>query len=179
MERRVKHFSHPHLLQPSQVAESEEIHCSGCEQPLSGQAYSCTKPNCDYFFLHESCFNLPRQLCHRSHPHHPLSLLPFPAYPSGSFSCNACDQVGRAFVFHCATCQFDLHVKCAQEDRPSTTAVEVGAGVGDQWSTLAAQQRRLQAARFQAEIIRDSSRAIADLAGSETPYYTTYVRRYY
>lgn len=29
------------------------------------------------------------------------------------FVCNACDQDGDAFSFHCPHCQFDLHLPCA------------------------------------------------------------------
>ncbi|URE31263.1 C1 domain [Musa troglodytarum] len=36
-----------------------------------------------------------------------------PAYSTGDFLCNACGQNGAAFCFHCARCQFDLHLPCA------------------------------------------------------------------
>jgi hypothetical protein len=108
----VKHFSHSHPLRPVDVKEEEEIICSGCELDLSGSAYKCTKSTCD-FFLHKSCFELPRELEHTSHPQHLLVLLSSPPGDDSKFTCNACGDYGTSFAYHCATCQFNLHVGCA------------------------------------------------------------------
>ncbi|KAF8028067.1 hypothetical protein BT93_E0857 [Corymbia citriodora subsp. variegata] len=48
--------------------------------------------------------------------HHPLSLLPSPAYPGDSFDCNACGRRADAgFSYHCAECHFNLHVACTSK----------------------------------------------------------------
>ncbi|XP_052194266.1 uncharacterized protein LOC127802472 [Diospyros lotus] len=111
--RNVKHFSHHHALRPYNVPEEDYVLCSGCEQYLSGSAYSCSKPRCN-FHLHKSCFELPRELQHKSHPKHALALLSSPPYKlTGEFTCNACLRTGAAFTYHCKSCNFDLHAKCA------------------------------------------------------------------
>ncbi|XP_059654312.1 uncharacterized protein LOC132301036 [Cornus florida] len=107
-----KHFSHQHALHLSEVQEEDGIACSGCEQDLSGSAYNCSKSKCN-FNLHKSCFELPKQIQHKSHLEHPLILLSSPAYEDGEFTCNACLQNGSAFTYHCSTCKFDLHVECS------------------------------------------------------------------
>ncbi|XP_059654313.1 uncharacterized protein LOC132301037 [Cornus florida] len=106
------HFSHQHGLQLSEIQEKDGIVCSGCEQDLSGSAYNCAKSNCN-FYLHKSCFELPKQIQHKSHLEHPLILLSSPAYEDGDFTCNACFQNGTAFTYNCSTCKFDLHVGCS------------------------------------------------------------------
>ncbi|XP_009591761.1 protein VACUOLELESS GAMETOPHYTES [Nicotiana tabacum] len=113
MEQYYSHFSHRHPLKISDVEEEDQVICSGCEHDLSGgSAYACTKMNCN-FILHDSCFELPRQIKHKSHPKHTLTLLFFPPYDDGEFTCDACGNSGHAFTFHCEKCKFDLHVECA------------------------------------------------------------------
>eukprot|EP00261_Vitis_vinifera_P038429 XP_019079672.1 PREDICTED: uncharacterized protein LOC100244183 [Vitis vinifera] len=108
----VKHFSHKHPLCHAEVKEEDGFVCSGCELGLSGSAYKCTISNCD-FLLHDSCFKLAPVIKQRSHPHHPLTLLPSPPYDDSGFTCEACLYYGHAFVYHCPTCHYDLHVGCA------------------------------------------------------------------
>ncbi|CAL5380603.1 unnamed protein product [Camellia sinensis] len=111
--KQFSHFSHRHLLNFTEVGEEDEIICSGCELNLSGSAaYSCTKSNCS-FTIHTSCFELPQQIRHRSHPKHPLILLSSPPYTDGEFTSDARGESGVAFTYHCSTCSFDLHVGCA------------------------------------------------------------------
>ncbi|KAI4333203.1 hypothetical protein L6164_018040 [Bauhinia variegata] len=106
----VKHFSHKHPLCPSEV--KEDI-CSACEQELSGSAYECTKRKCE-FLIHKSCFELPQEVEHKSHPEHALTLLHSPSHETGTiFWCDACDLFCPTFRYHCINCQFDLHVGCA------------------------------------------------------------------
>ncbi|KAJ0037575.1 hypothetical protein Pint_24112 [Pistacia integerrima] len=118
----VKHFSHQHPLRPFEPNDQDEIICSGCELDISSPpAYKCTNSNCDYF-LHKSCFKLPRELQHKFHPAHSLILLSSPAYTGGRFICSACDDYGTAFNYHCSTCKYDLHVACSK--LPQTLNVE-------------------------------------------------------
>ncbi|XP_030454923.1 uncharacterized protein LOC115676178 [Syzygium oleosum] len=125
----IQHFSHPHTLQLSNLQSNNPHHhhhhhrrrqqptvCSACHHPLSSGGpwiYSC--PPCG-FAVHASCAQLPPLIAHPSHPKHPLSLLPSPAYPSGSFNCDACGRrAATSFSYHCGECHFDLHVGCASK----------------------------------------------------------------
>ncbi|XP_010257481.1 PREDICTED: uncharacterized protein LOC104597562 [Nelumbo nucifera] len=110
-----QHFDHPHLLDLHELQEGEKIQCSGCELPGgSDSMYGCN--SCNYF-LHEKCLNLKRWMEHPAHPEHPLTFLPKPTYPNGSFRCNACGDDGSAFSYCCAFCEFDLHTHCASLPR--------------------------------------------------------------
>nr|VDD16333.1 unnamed protein product [Brassica oleracea] len=108
----VRHPSHDHPLRVFKSQEGDEIICSGCELELIGQAYKCTKSECSYF-LHKSCFNLPGETLHKSHPNHPLTLVHSPPYDQSIFSCDACGEHGSGFAYHCSKCQYDVHVGCA------------------------------------------------------------------
>ncbi|THG15523.1 hypothetical protein TEA_012044 [Camellia sinensis var. sinensis] len=111
--RNVKHFSHHHALHLSKVQEEDYIHCSVCDQCLSGSAYSCTKQRCN-FDIHKSGFELPQKIHHKSHPKHALTLLSSPSYKEyNEFTRNACREIGTGFTYHYKDCKFDLHVKCA------------------------------------------------------------------
>ncbi|KAL0374031.1 UNVERIFIED_CONTAM: hypothetical protein Sradi_3318800 [Sesamum radiatum] len=106
-----KHFSHIHGLVFHQTPQGSEIHCSGCKSPGSaGNVYVCWKCN---YFLHEQCFRATRSLRHPSHLLHPLTLVPYPTYPSTSFFCNSCNLIGNGFRYCCSECEFDVHVHCA------------------------------------------------------------------
>ncbi|KAL8500688.1 hypothetical protein ACS0TY_020317 [Phlomoides rotata] len=105
------HFSHPHFLKPNEIEQKQEKICSACDSDLSGSAYSCTKPHCS-FKLHKACFDSPREVRHKLHPH-PLTLLAAPATSYGDgYICDACQKGGKAFVYNCATCSYDLHMDC-------------------------------------------------------------------
>ncbi|KZV23617.1 hypothetical protein F511_24026 [Dorcoceras hygrometricum] len=106
----IKHFSHPHILQPMELEKKKAKVCSACECELSGSAYCCTEANCT-FNLHKACFDSPVEVRHKCHLDHPLTLLTAPPYKDG-FTCNACLKDGKAFAYHCATCSYDLHIDC-------------------------------------------------------------------
>ncbi|XP_047320862.1 uncharacterized protein LOC124924923 [Impatiens glandulifera] len=111
-----KHFSHQHALLQSNIEEEDGVLCSGCEHAITeSPAYTCTKSKFCNFRLHKSCFDLPKQIHHRSHMAHPLTLLSAPPYKSYNpeFTCNACLKTGNSFLYHCSSCSFDLHVNCA------------------------------------------------------------------
>ncbi|KAJ0438919.1 putative chromatin regulator PHD family [Helianthus annuus] len=93
--------------------EEKEVICSGCKETLVGKGYSCIEKDCD-FHLHESCFHLDKEINHKSHPEHPLTLLPQAPYDNkdGEFTCNACSSDGSGFTYHCSICTFDLHTTC-------------------------------------------------------------------
>ncbi|CAH2058030.1 unnamed protein product [Thlaspi arvense] len=108
----VRHPSHSHPLRVFKAKEDDENVCSGCELELIGQAFKCTKSECDYL-LHKSCFDLPGETHHKSHQDHPLTLLLSPPNDESVYTCNACDQYGSGFVYHCSNCKYNLHVGCA------------------------------------------------------------------
>ncbi|KAF5760982.1 putative chromatin regulator PHD family [Helianthus annuus] len=107
------HFSHPHNLSIVNLNKENKVVCSGCEDNLIGKGFSCSEPNCN-FHLHEPCFHLKNEIQHKSHPGHPLKLLPFSPYNNKNreFACSACFGNGRGFTYHCSVCEFDLHVQC-------------------------------------------------------------------
>ena len=108
----VRHQSHSHPLRVFKAKEDDETVCSGCELELTGQAFKCTKSDCDYL-LHKSCFDLPGETHHKSHKDHPLTLLYSPPDDESVYTCNACDQYGSGFTYHCSNCKYNLHVGCA------------------------------------------------------------------
>ncbi|XP_051115650.1 uncharacterized protein LOC127240849 [Andrographis paniculata] len=106
----LKHFSHPHELLPVDVASPRHSLCSGCGLQSSATMYACLPCN---FALHQSCAKLPRRITHPCHRGCTLSLHTTPPYEGGAFSCDACSLQGDAWSYHCAGCEYDLHVTCA------------------------------------------------------------------
>ncbi|CAA7391194.1 unnamed protein product [Spirodela intermedia] len=104
----IQHVSHTHPLELSCVQRAPACACCGVQS--GGWNYACK--GCG-FFLHISCAKMPRLIEHPSHPSHALVLLPAPAYPEGSFNCDACGRSGKGFSYHCAHCHVDLHALCA------------------------------------------------------------------
>ncbi|EOA31845.1 hypothetical protein CARUB_v10015072mg [Capsella rubella] len=107
----VRHPSHNHPLRGYKAQAEDEIICSGCDLNLIGASFKCTKSDCDYF-LHKSCLDLPREIRHKSHPNHPLTLLYSPQNNNSTYTCNACGEYGSGFTYNCSTCQYDVHVGC-------------------------------------------------------------------
>ncbi|MBA0579661.1 uncharacterized protein LOC105768540 [Gossypium raimondii] len=108
----IQHFSHPHLLELTNIQALNLNPCSACKLQSSGWMYTCRPCN---FALHTSCSQLPHLITHPAHPGHSLSLLPAPAYPVGYFNCDACGQRGHGFNYHCNQCDFDIHSVCASK----------------------------------------------------------------
>ncbi|CAF2057958.1 unnamed protein product [Brassica oleracea var. botrytis] len=105
----VRHPSHNHPLRSHKCEAKDEIICSGCDLDLIGAAFKCTKSSeCDYF-LHKSCFSLPRETNHKSHQPHCLTLL---YSPKSMYTCQACGEYGSSFTYNCSICQYDVHVGC-------------------------------------------------------------------
>ncbi|KAL0725102.1 hypothetical protein Bca4012_039701 [Brassica carinata] len=105
----VRHPSHNHPLRSHKCEAKDEVICSGCDLDLIGAAFKCTKSSdCDYF-LHKSCFGLPRETNHKSHQPHCLTLL---YSPESMYTCQACGEYGSSFTYNCSICQYDVHVGC-------------------------------------------------------------------
>ncbi|GFZ08779.1 hypothetical protein Acr_20g0005870 [Actinidia rufa] len=108
----IEHISHKHPLIFNEEHKDNivEALCNGCQLPISGTpSYKCRQ--CQYFYLHKACAELPREMKHPMHLQHPLSLLPSPPYPRKE--CNACRRSCESFTYHCSSCQFNLDVACA------------------------------------------------------------------
>ncbi|KAK1401300.1 hypothetical protein POM88_000905 [Heracleum sosnowskyi] len=106
-----KHFTHGHAMYLSEVREKQMKICSGCDENITGLAYVCKDNQCD-FNLHKSCFDLPQEIRHNSHPKHPLRLIISPDQNNG-YTCNGCHKKGFSFTYNCRICNFDLHTDCA------------------------------------------------------------------
>ncbi|CDP07682.1 unnamed protein product [Coffea canephora] len=108
------HFGHEHLLTPLVLDEGDKLYCKACELQIIEPFHGCL--SCNYY-LHDKCLNIPRSILHPSHSDHPLTLLPFPTYPTSTFKCNACGSNGNGFSYSCAHCEFDIHIQCASLPR--------------------------------------------------------------
>ncbi|XP_031494327.1 uncharacterized protein LOC116260271 [Nymphaea colorata] len=110
------HFSHAHPLHLSQIddnGQKENPRCGGCHEECSSKdgVYACR--SCTYF-LHCECADPPREIRHPADELHPLAFLDVPPYPGEVFSCSACRQIGRGFLYRCAACRLDVHPRCAR-----------------------------------------------------------------
>ncbi|XP_042050020.1 diacylglycerol kinase theta-like [Salvia splendens] len=111
-EPHITHFSHPHPLnlKSINISDPNTTKCSACQKPATGLVYRCD--SCSYT-LHNICSEMPEKLNHKADKKHSLTLLPAPAYSTGSFHCNACGVAGTSFCYHCGECELDLHPACA------------------------------------------------------------------
>lgn len=84
--------------------------CCGCNKSiLSTQIYICTKVfDCQDFFLHKSCAELPILIQHHKHNQHPLTLL-----PRRRCICNVCGHEWKFFTYTCDDCDFHVCMFCA------------------------------------------------------------------
>ncbi|KAE8702978.1 Pentatricopeptide repeat superfamily protein [Hibiscus syriacus] len=115
----LQHIGHEHplVLMHHQIVASEDederAGCGfGCGIPLEGWIYGCSECK---FYLHKGCAELDLQprLNHPFHPQHTLTFLPKSPYSCGEYVCSLCGGMFSGFVYHCATCQFDLDINCA------------------------------------------------------------------
>jgi len=60
----------------------------------------------------ENLAKYPKTLKDQRHLQHELSLTPT-IYDSGFYRCNSCLKVGSGWVYHCNSCDYDLHPTCA------------------------------------------------------------------
>ncbi|XP_057466601.1 uncharacterized protein LOC130756134 isoform X2 [Actinidia eriantha] len=115
----LNHFGHPHTLTffDEQInnelfSESKDKRCEACVGPISAPFYGCAQ--CNNYFLHKCCAELPTQIQHPLHIEHPIDLLPKVSEDFGLFSCACGQRLCNGFSFYCAKCAyFYLDVKCA------------------------------------------------------------------
>ncbi|GFY96169.1 hypothetical protein Acr_11g0004750 [Actinidia rufa] len=116
------HFGHLHTLAffDEQInnelfSGSKDKPCEACVGPISTPFYGCTQ--CNNYFLHKCCAELPTQIQHPHHIEHPLDLLPKASEDFGIFRCECCDKECNGFSFNCAECKISyLDVKCGYLD---------------------------------------------------------------
>ncbi|XP_074326200.1 uncharacterized protein LOC141668045 [Apium graveolens] len=110
----IEHFSHP--KHPLVLKEDDVIgadaKCCLCNKPVIGSpTYTCSNIvyiNCQNYYLHKTCAELPKQIIRDKLDLHPLVLLPRPA----SCTCDVCSSHVR-FAYACVQCDFDVCVVCA------------------------------------------------------------------
>ena len=89
---------------------NKEIVCSGCDELVLVAAYKCliSVSTCS-FVIHKSCTELSQSIDHPLHPDHTLYL----QWP-GRNDCDACCRShDSSFFYGCHSCDFQLHIKCA------------------------------------------------------------------
>lgn len=106
--RDFSHFSHEHPLELTNLWPQGHTVCSGCKMSIvAGKDYYTCKP-CSYY-LHSTCYNLPRLIQHPADPNHDLNLV-----PSASFDCKACGLRGSGFSYNCSFCLVHYHTYVPQ-----------------------------------------------------------------
>ncbi|XP_076923836.1 uncharacterized protein LOC143586100 [Bidens hawaiensis] len=81
--------------------------CKICELPCNGFAYGCTQCN---YYMDINCGFIPDVITHAAHSKHLLRRI---KNSSLKIACKACLWLLKGVGFHCSTCDFYLHTKCA------------------------------------------------------------------
>ncbi|XP_075474488.1 uncharacterized protein LOC142505398 [Primulina tabacum] len=105
----ITHFSHPD--HPLRFDHTESpFKCDGCKEVGIGSRYRCAA--CDYD-LHTHCAVSSTVI---SHPFYTKCSFQFLSRPPGPVAryCNACEKGVAGFLYHCKSCDFDLHPCCAK-----------------------------------------------------------------
>ncbi|RVW35976.1 hypothetical protein CK203_078260 [Vitis vinifera] len=140
--RDFSHFSHEHPLELTNLWPQGHTVCSGCKMSIvAGKDYYTCKP-CSYY-LHSTCYNLPRLIQHPADPNHDLNLVPSASFDckacglrgsethrfhphalklefappysnSKGFRCDICGNLGSDhWLYRCSGCDCDTHLACA------------------------------------------------------------------
>ena len=114
----MEHFSHPKhplILREDDDFRENDI-CCVCNKPvLASPTYICTSSDhsdCQSFYLHKSCAELPTIIDHHKHNQHPLTLLARP----DEYICDVCSCLVK-FAYACEECTVDVCVFCGLEQR--------------------------------------------------------------
>lgn len=106
---------HHFTLLPTPVYPEGNFRCDSCGETGDGFSYHCESCSTD---LHILCAVLPQCVAHWSH-HHQLELQFSSPYPSKSFRCDICKNIGaNQWLYRCDTCGFDAHMNCAKLQSP-------------------------------------------------------------
>ncbi|GLT51381.1 hypothetical protein SLA2020_247960 [Shorea laevis] len=112
------HVEHPLFfienLSPHGVKLASSCYCSVCLEKLSDASfYTCVV--CTLFF-HKSCFETELPSSINNHPFHDKHTLTLTLTRSGELHCQFCHNYpydGVGLFYHCSSCNFNLHIKCA------------------------------------------------------------------
>lgn len=124
---RHEHFSHHHLLVLLENERNDDIECHACEKLIiqGHPAYGCDPCR---FYLHKSCFELPKVMKHISDSHY-LTL----QNSSLSEKCTACGQELKGnTIYNCEMCDFDLDLDCASQHPSIKLKWEAGSDDHDE-----------------------------------------------
>ncbi|KAH6776685.1 cytochrome P450 [Perilla frutescens var. hirtella] len=112
----INHFCHEHpLILTQNFVSNEPLDCFACEKPIVSECvYACIEHkycnNKSRSVIHKKCAELPTQILHPSHPHHPLHL--FEDQVTG-YKCNLCRDYFRSVLrYRCHRCDFDIDITC-------------------------------------------------------------------
>ncbi|KAI7756570.1 hypothetical protein M8C21_009880 [Ambrosia artemisiifolia] len=101
------HPKHPLVLLPKIPSKFFGVFgCEVCKLPSNGFAYGCRE--CEYY-VDINCAFIPNEITHEAHPGHFL----LKVKPSTYQPCKACHWPISDWGFHCPTCDFYIHAKCA------------------------------------------------------------------
>ncbi|XP_060171005.1 uncharacterized protein LOC132601983 [Lycium barbarum] len=109
-----QHFSHGHRLVYSNKFPSKgNTICSGCKLTILPGKFYYQCETCS-FFLHNVCFNMPKNLQHLVDPIHHLTLLATPSSSSIHYStkCKGCGKGIAGFSYACTKCSSYFHTLC-------------------------------------------------------------------
>ncbi|XP_076959946.1 uncharacterized protein LOC143636173 [Bidens hawaiensis] len=105
------HHGHPNhtlVLWPRFGRSFGVFQCKICLLPSNGFTYGCMQ--CGYY-VDINCAFIPDAITHEAHPNHLLKRIE----ASPETYCMACHRytIKNRSVFHCPTCEFCVHTKCA------------------------------------------------------------------
>lgn len=116
MEKKViEKFYHEHpLILTGTVSETDSSNCYGCGKPVTNldAAYICMDQHCsNKIILHRSCGELPSEIMHPKHSHHPLHLFDYHRKRGGW--CDLCfHNLGKVLGYQCSSCNLDFCITC-------------------------------------------------------------------
>ncbi|XVF77743.1 hypothetical protein PTKIN_Ptkin14bG0071400 [Pterospermum kingtungense] len=93
----IKHFSHQHNLELSEVVKDDDRYCDGCSMLITTPFYLCLQ--C-HFSLHKSCAELPRKKEIWIH-FHQFHQLPLNLITDSYFNCSCCQSQCSGFAYIC------------------------------------------------------------------------------
>ncbi|KAI3796703.1 hypothetical protein L1987_39382 [Smallanthus sonchifolius] len=160
-DKELMHFSHPHKLSRVNLHEDQEdeVICSGCEETLVGNGYSCFTYHCSVceFDLHIQCASLLETFKREDHEHE-LKLLYSCPVKDYSFSCDVCHgeiQKDR-WWYYCEPCDYGTHLGCDCEECERDTVI-------DPQAQLQRLQLQMQMARQQAQFMASLGASLSSL----------------
>ncbi|KAH6558847.1 hypothetical protein KP509_1Z042300 [Ceratopteris richardii] len=105
----ISHFTHfEHPLHLETLANNRGHTCNVCGDPASPTVYRCDECRFD---VHPHCARAPRFIQHSCHKHILKLIAKEDAY-SGSCWCDVCGKEVTSRMYHCSSCEFDVHISC-------------------------------------------------------------------